>query len=226
MVVSVLLILYGGYFAVRKYNEDVSLFAVGLAALIAGVAMVLSYALLRFLSRRKQNVEPVKPEPEPQEEEPSPQENIEAPSSETPEQVSKEEDPLPVKRVRTPSGTPVRSYGDAYVRQMGYGPVLEISGGRIRDMHNNRYYRLEDNYVYAEGSGLSYEIVGDRIKTLFGNYLFEISGNNINKVFGGYFASVNGNLITTHDQTGRYEVSGSLDSRTLLVIAALLFGEC
>ena len=114
-------------------------------------------------------------------------------------------------------------YESGYVKLVGYGPVLEISGNRIKDMRNNVYYRIQDNYVYQDGGGVIYEISGNKIRSAFDGYLFEISGSSINKVFGGFYASISGNYITKYDSSIKYEVSFSLNTKQLLVVAVLLF---
>ena len=111
-----------------------------------------------------------------------------------------------------------------YVKKVGYGPVLRVTGNRILDMRNNTYYRVQGSIVSQDGSGQAFEINGNRIRSAFGGYLYEISGSNINKVFGGFYASISGNYITLFDLSEKYETTGSLNQKQLLVVAALLFG--
>ncbi|MCR5184632.1 MAG: hypothetical protein K6C32_00925 [Bacilli bacterium] len=113
---------------------------------------------------------------------------------------------------------------DIYVKKVGYGPILRVTGNRILDMRSNTYYRLQGNMLNQEDSGPIFEINGDRIKSAFGGYLYEISGSNINKVFGGFYASISGNYIALYDLSEKYETTGSLNKKQLLIIAALLFG--
>ena len=113
----------------------------------------------------------------------------------------------------------------SYVRKVGYGPILEINGNRIKDMRNNIYYRNEKGKIYQDGGGLIYDISSNRIRSIYGNQLYEISGNNINKVFGGYYASISGNYLTKYDGSEKYELGDRYSSNMLLLIAVLVFGE-
>ena len=113
---------------------------------------------------------------------------------------------------------------DVYVKKVGYGPVLRVTGNRILDMRSNTYYRVQGSIVSQDGSGQVFEINGNRIRSAFGGYLYEISGSNINKVFGGFYASISGNYIALFDLSEKYETTGSLNQKQLLVVAALLFG--
>ena len=117
------------------------------------------------------------------------------------------------------------SASTVYVKLVGYGPLIRVEGSRIIDMRTNTYYRIENNFVYEDGSGLRYEIRGNQIKDCFGSYLYELSGSNINKVFGGFFASISGNYITLYDLSQKYEMTDSLSKKQLLVVVALLFGR-
>ena len=112
-----------------------------------------------------------------------------------------------------------------YVKLVGYGPILEVNGNRIRDMRSNTYYRLENNFLYINGSGVAYEIRGNKIKNAFGGYLYEISGDSINKTFGGFFASINGNYITKYDLSEKYELTTRFTTSQLLAITILIFGN-
>ena len=117
----------------------------------------------------------------------------------------------------------ISSHG--YIKKVGYGPVLEISDNRIRDMRNNEYYTIEGNYIYLNGGGLAYEISNNRIRSVGSTYLYEISGNNINKVFGGFFASISGNYLTKYDSSEKYEIGFEVNKSQLLLITVLLFGK-
>ena len=92
-------------------------------------------------------------------------------------------------------------------------------------MRSNTYYRIDDDYVKREGSGLAFEISGNRIRSAFGGYLYEISGDSVNRVYGGYYASFSGNSLTKHDLSERYEISGRLTLNQRLAVVALLFGS-
>ena len=92
-------------------------------------------------------------------------------------------------------------------------------------MRNYTYYRIEGNAVTQEGYGLRFELRGNQIKDAFGGYLYEINGGNINKVFGGFYASVSANYITVFDLSAKFELSGALSQKQLLVVSALLFGD-
>ena len=112
---------------------------------------------------------------------------------------------------------------DIYVKKVGYGPVLRVSGNRVLDMRSNTYYHIQGNMVHQDGGGPAFEINGSKIRSAFGGYLYEISGSNINKVFGGFYASISGNYITIHDLSEKYETTGTLNKNQILVVAALLF---
>ena len=229
LVVSILFIIYGGSFTFSQFGKDNGLFTGALVFLILGLLMLALYLVFFFVwkrDQRKKSAQARQEEPEPEEDkrepEPEPESEAETPEPAAPQRATRSD----TEYVRTPvRRASSRSYGTAYVREFGSGPVLEINGTRIRDMRDNRYYRIEDEYVYAQGSGLSYEICGNRIRTLSGSYLYEVSGDSINKVFGGFFASVSGNIITKYDGSRRFEVSGSLNTPLLLIIAVLVFGE-
>lgn len=222
-VISVLLILYGSYFAFREHGNGSSLFVSAIVALSIGIAMMALYLVL-YLVGKRQDANKAK--------EQKPQSKIE-------EEPAKEEEPLRTNSAsiyRYPDAKPQyresRSVYDSgesiyrgYVNKIGYGPVLEINGNQIRDMRDNSYYRIEGNYIYANGSGLLYEISGKRIRSVSGRELYEIYGGAVHKVFGGYFASISGNYITKHDLSERYEISSQPSSSLALIIVTLLFGE-
>lgn len=117
------------------------------------------------------------------------------------------------------------SYSTIYVKKVGYGPILRISGPNILDMRSNTYYRIEGNIVNQDGCGPRYEIRGTQIRDIYGSYLYELSGSNINKVFGGFYASISGNYITLYDLSEKYEMTDSLSKKQILTISVLLFGK-
>ena len=218
VVISILCIMYGAFFGIKKYNEDRTFFIVSLVICLVGVAMFITYFTLYLISFKRKKT--TKKENVVVEEEP-----IEEEIQETPQKV------VPPKRdyEYVSSHSTRRSsiydddYSSGYVKLVGHGPVLEISGNRIRDMRNNTYYRIQDNYVYQDGGGVIYEISGSKIRSISGGYLYEISGSSINKTFGGFFASISGNYITKYDSSIKYETTCSLNTKQLLVVAALLF---
>ena len=219
VVISILCIMYGAFFAIKKYNEDRTFFIVSLVICLVGVAMFITYFTLYLISfKRKKTTKK--------------EENVVV--EETQIEVEKQEEPqkvIPPKRdyeyVSSHSSRKSSIYDDnyssGYVKLVGHGPVLEISGNRIRDMRSNTYYRIQDNYVYQDGSGVIYEISSNKIRSISGGYLYEISGCSINKTFGGFFASISGNYITKYDSSIKYEATCSLNTKQLLIIAALLF---
>ena len=218
VVISILCIMYGAFFAIKKYNEDRTFFIVSLVICLVGVAMFISYFTLNLISfKRKKNTK--------KEEIIVEEKHVEEEKQEEPQKV------IPPKRdyeyVSSHSSRKSSIYDDnyssGYVKLVGHGPVLEISGNRIRDMRSNTYYRIQDNYVYQDGSGVIYEISGSKIRNVSGGYLFEISGSSINKIYGGFFASISGNYITKYDSSIKYETTCSLNTKQLLIIAALLF---
>ena len=245
----ILLLVYGGYFAFREAGKNQGIFVSALIALSIGALMLVILLITLFLKGRKQKEDTVTqielPGPSKTEESLPPETHTEAIVSDEPktedtfeekeavDDKSKDEDDdadvgyveydYGRPRERTESCSP--RYRSVYVSQVGYGPVLEWQGNRVRDMRSNRYYRLEGSYLYAEGSGLSYEISGGRIKTISGNPLFEIHGDHISRVFGGHFASISGNSLSTDDQSARYASSGSLTSLQWLVTVTLLLGN-
>lgn len=237
LVLAIVLTGYGGYsvfFSLGK-GEAPSILAV--AFFIAGGLMLVTWLtlfLISFFQQKKkaaktENAEAVqKFEPEPV---PEPKEEPKAePKEEKPAQPV-EPKPRPSytydKDVTYERSAPVRRPrgGSAYVKRVGYGPVLRVEGNDILDMRSNTYYRIDGDTVNRSGSGPAFEISGNRIRAAFGSYLYEISGNNVNKVFGGYFASIDEDSIQTVDLSQRYEISGSLNRTQKLAVVALLFGS-
>lgn len=228
LVVSTLLILYGGFFAIRSYkrNPDVLVFAI--VALSVGTIMLITFIVLHYLFKKKTSVNnetpvelseeiPVEPIEEVPQEEEKEEEETRTPSE------AYYESPNPSG---SSSSGGYRSYGSSiYVKQVGYGPILEIYGNRFRDMRSGQYYRIENDRVFQEGGGVMYEISSNRIRNINGNLSFEISGDNINKVFGGFFASISGNYITTHDLSVKLEMTERLNNKQILLVCILVFGE-
>ena len=221
LVLAIVLTVYGGYNLAYHFNHNNKLSVLSLVFLIAGTVMLITYLVLYLLSLKKKHentqetapIIDVQPEPEPVEE-PKPQ-TVAAPK------------PTPRKSDVTyeRGSSPIHYDTDAYVKHVGHGPVLRVTGNRILDMRSNTYYRIEGNFVNQEGYGQAYEISGNKIRPAFGGYLYEISGSNINKVFGGFYASISGNYITLFDLSEKYEITDSLNKKQLLVVAALLFGN-
>ena len=218
VVISILCIMYGAFFAIKKYNEDKTFFIVSLVICLVGVVMFITYFTLYLISFKRKKA--------------TKKENVVV--EETQIEAEKQEEPqkvVPPKRdyEYVSSHSTRRSsiyddnYSSGYVKLVGHEPVLEISGNRIRDMRSNTYYRIQDNYVYQDGSGVIYEISGSKIRSISGGYLYEMSGSSINKTYGGFFASISGNYITKYDSSIKYETTCSLNTKQLLVIAALLF---
>lgn len=237
LVISIVLTVYGVFSIVYNVIKQKDVPALGLAfAIIGGVMLAVFFALLLVdLFRKKKNPpvpeEPVTEEPEPVSEKPE-----EEPEAEPAEEIKEEVTVVP------PSPAPKRSRpcvegtvyqrgvlrsrfngGSGYVKLVGTGPILRVTGIEILDMRSNTYYRIEGNMVQQLGSGPVYEISGNRIRNAFGSYLFEISGSNVNKVFGGYYASFSGGYLQTHDLSAKYEVPSDLNLEQKLAVVALLF---
>ena len=229
VVIGIIGTAYGTHLLIYNFSNNKGLSIPALVLLIVGViflflfiGLAISQAL--FYKRKKkeqpveQKLEEVKVE-EPAKVEDTPK-KVDAPK----QSVKKEYEYTP----KSKNSEPVRSsysYSTTYVKKVGYGPILRLSGNRILDMRSNTYYRIEDNFVYIEGSGLVFEIRGNQIRDAFGGYQYEISGSNINKVFGGFYASISGNYITLYDLSDKYEMTDSLNKKQLLVVAMLLFGK-
>ena len=222
-VVSVLMILYGGYFTITKYKVDDVFFITSLIVLIVGFiifSLMVAYYISLERSRAKRMKEKQKEAEERiKEEEPTyKKETIVSEVKREPRVYQK-----PSSKNDDYYSSSISSHG--YIKKVGYGPVLEISDNRIRDMRNNEYYTIEGNYIYLNGGGLAYEISNNRIRSVGSTYLYEISGNNINKVFGGFFASISGNYLTKYDSSEKYEIGFEVNKSQLLLITVLLFGK-
>ena len=226
LVIAIVLTVYGGYSIIYSVSHDKNTPILGIVFFIIGIVMLIIYLVLYLITIFQRKKNSVKEEP------------VETIKEEPQEEVKEETEPIkeeePTPKVNnthrddvTYERGPAIRYGgseSSYVRKVGYGPVLEVSGNRIRDMRNNCYYRIDGSYVYLEGSGVMFEISGDRIRSVSGGYLYEISGGSINKIYGGFFASVSGGYITKYDSSEKYEIS-SLTQKQLLVVTVLLFGE-
>ena len=224
--------VYGAYSLIYASNHGKELPIYGILLLIFGSIALITFLVLYIISfiqekKRKKN----KPAPTPTIEEIVAEEEAFEPTIEevksTPSRKSepKEEEYEP-RPQRTYSSSSSSYYAStAYVKEVGYGPLLRVEGNRIIDMRTNTYYRIENNMVMQDGYGPVFEIRVNQIKDAFGGYLYEISGSNINRVFGGYYASISGNYITLFDLSKKYEMTDSLSKRQILVVAALLFGK-
>lgn len=226
---------YGSYSIVynNRHGKDMPIY--GLVLLIFGILSLmafLAWALSIHLSKQKKRKNSATPCPiedkEVKIEEKTVPEEKEAaaapkPEPERPKEEAERRYTSRSERLYVSSSRP--SFSTAYVKQVGYGPVLRIEGPRIIDMRSNTYYRIDDNFVMQDGYGTRYEIRGNQIKDAFGGYLFEVSGSNINKVFGGFYASISWNYITLYDLSEKYEMTDSLSKKQILVAAALLFGN-
>ena len=231
--------LYGGYSVIDRASHGKALSIYGLILLILGILALgffIAWAISVYFFNKKQArekaaLEAVKAEEErAKKEEEAKREPVELPKKEEKVETPKQDhSPRPQRSSYTyesrRSSSSSYSYSTAYVKLVGYGPVLRIEGPRIVDMRNNTYYRIEGNNVMQEGYGLRYEIRGNQIRDAFGGYLYEYSGSNINKVYGGYYASVSGSYITLYDLSQKYEMTDSLSNKQILVAAVLLFGN-
>ena len=233
LALAIVLTAYGSFSFIQNLNQGKGVFVPGLTLLIIGGVMLLLCLVFYLLSRRgKTKEEAFVPEPE-KEEKPVVREE-EKKESEPKGRPS--ETPCPAEKmapasfdssyIRKPS---ISRYDrddseNAYVKKIGYGPVLRVTGSEILDMRTNTYYRIEGSVVNQSGYGPMFEISGNRIRAAFGGYLFEISGDNVSKTFGGYFATFNGGFLQTNDLSERFEITGPLSLRQRLAVVALLFG--
>ena len=242
LVCALVATIYGGYSVISHLSSGTKLSVWGLVLFIAGLVMLVIFSSLLIVDRIKKSKAPKQEQEvvEQKQEEPAP--TVEEPKKDSAQDVpdTREEKPAPVEKERSArvqrdyeyvsASRPSRSRydsdgGTAYVKKVGYGPVLRVSGNRFLDMRSNTYYHIQGHVIYQDGSGPVFEIYGRQIKSAFGGYLYEISGSNINKVYGGYFASISGNYITVYDLSDKYEVTSSLSLEQYLVVAALLFGR-
>ena len=225
LVLAIVLTIYGGYTLVYHFNHSDKLSVLSLVFLIIGSLMLLLYLALYLFSLKNKRK--------------SIQETAQNPTSEKEQELVEEPKPQQIeKEIITTTRSAAKNNEvvyekqrfsiydteDVYVKKVGYGPVLRVTGNRILDMRSNTYYRVQGSIVSRDGSGQVFEINGNQIRSAFGGYLYEISGSNINKVFGGFYASISGNYITLFDLSEKYETTGSLNQKQLLVVAALLFG--
>lgn len=238
LVFATVLSVYGGYSVFHSLNKNQTIPPLGLAFFIIGVFLLILYFVLIVISFfQKKKVEEKKSSENIIETPTKKEDVIEESEVEEPEEEEMEEETIIPKESPSPSKynsevtyvssrpSRSRSYDTVYVRKVGYGPVLRVTGNEILDMRSNEYYRIEGNMVYLNGSGLAFEIYGNKIRPAFGSYLYEISGSNINKVFGGFYASISGSYIQTYDLEEKYELSDSLNKTQLLVAVILLFGN-
>ena len=227
LVTFLVLAIYGGYSVIYSVTHSQSIPTLAIIFLgIAGIMALLFLGLFVFflIQRKRKPVEPetkiveeVKVEEKSVEEKPIVKETSK-PQKTNYSSSDEVEYSRPTSRYDSGSNT-------IYVKKVGYGPVLRVSGSQILDMRTNTYYTLEGRMLHQNGYGPVYEINGDRIRVAFGSYLYEISGSNINKVFGGLYASFSGNYLQTFDLKEKYEIDGSLSKSQKLAIAALLFGS-
>lgn len=228
LVTALVISVYGGYIVFYNLNNKKDVPVLGLVFFIAGIVLLLIYLILFIVSftqkknrpinnevvEVKEKEEEIKPEIK---EEPKP-EVKEEPKPRVASSPRRDIEYRSVRKISRPVG------GSAYIKRVGYGPVLRVEEEEILDMRTNSYYRIEGNMVKRSGGGPVFEISGNSIRAAFGSYLYEISGNNINKTYGGYFASISGGYIQTYDLQEKYEISGQLSLRQQLAVVALLFG--
>ena len=229
LVLALILTIYGGYSAIYSLTHQKDIPTLGIVFLIIGGTMLVLFLVLLAISLFQKKKAPVMVEAKEPE---IIEEKVEEPVVEEKEEI----EPIPVKEeslkryqkdVTYQSNQSVsRSYlGSAYIKQVGYGPVLRVEEDEILDMRSNTYYRLEGNYVKRSGSGPVFEISGSKIKHAYGSYLYEISGGSVYKTFGGYYASISGGYLQAHDLQEKYEISGSLSLKQQLAVVAILFGS-
>lgn len=235
LVGCIVCIVYGGWTLFYHYRKGNGLSIHSLILLVIGSVLLILYLILYLCSLKQKSKKFKEKEAEPVETSEQLDEHNEEPveevSEESESQIDSNETIVPPKPTPNNNGvtytrrsSSIYDVDDIYVRKVGYGPVLRVTGARILDMRTNTYYRIQDNMVNQEGSGPAFEISGNKIRAAFGGYLYEISGSNINKIFGGFYASISGNYITLFDLSEKYEMSGSLNRKQLLAVVALLFG--
>lgn len=228
LVLASVLTIYGSYSLIYNAIKGKAIPTLGLVFLIIGSVMLLVFLVLFIISI----IQKKKAKPSPVVEEVKEEPKIE----EEPVKVEKKEEVKPAPKKKDYSDEVVyerrQSYSiydnestTVYVKKVGYGPVLRVCGSQIVDMRSNDYYTIDGRMVKLNGTGPIFEIYGDKIKNAFGGYLYELSGSSIYKVFGGYYASISGNYLQTHDLKEKYELSGSLNKKQILAVAALLFGN-
>ena len=226
LVLAIVLTAYGGYSIIYNTNHQKDIPVLGIVFFVIGLAMLVLFLILLIISVFQKKKAPVMDTiKEPEKIEEKVEEVIIEKKEEEPVLV---EEPLPKtyqKDVTYQSNRTVsRSYGgSAYIKKVGYGPVLRVEEDEILDMRSNTYYRIDGNIVKRSGSGPVYEISGNRIRSAFGSYLFEISGGSVYKTFGGFYASISGGYLQAHDLAEKYEISGSLSLKQQLAVVALLF---
>ena len=238
LVISVLLILYGGYFVISGNKYGGNIYVSAIIALSIGSIMMLIFLILstidRINNKKDEKNKKVQEENKIVEEEFTIENEVETPKEKVIEE--KKSEPEEIKVVESPKpSSPSYSrsikkenmsrpyYG--YISELGVGPIIDINGFRIRDMRSNTYYRLESNCVYSDYGGLVYVIEGNVIRSVGRGYLYEISGGDVYKVYGGYFASFSGNHISLYDNSKIYEYGGGMSIELKLVITVILFGE-
>lgn len=223
LVLAIVLTAYSGYSIIYNINHQKDVPVLGIVFLTIGGVMLALFLILFIISafqKKKTPVMDVTNEPEKVEEV-----VVEKKEEEEPASVEKPRPKTYQKDVTYQSNRTVsRSYGgSAYIKKVGYGPVLRVEEDEILDMRSNTYYRIDGNIVKRSGSGPVYEISGNRIRSAFGSYLFEISGGSVYKTFGGFYASISGGYLQTYDLAEKYEISGSLSIKQQLAVVALLF---
>ena len=231
-VIAILLIIYGTYFLIREFNNRGTLFISSIIALSIGVFLFLLRLILSSIGKNKTTKEdkpsnPVIDDENIYQESASytPKENKISDINKKEYKSNKSSNTYEESNYYRKKSSSSNSYYNSYIKRVGYGPVLEINGNRIRDMQNNIYYRIEGNDVYSDYGGLAYIINGKRIRSAYGQELYEVSGSGIYKVFGGYFASIDGSYISRVDTLEKYEYDSNLDYKYILVAAVILFGE-
>lgn len=220
LVTALVISVYGGYIVFYNLNNKKDVPVLGLVFFIAGIVLLLIYLILfiiSFIQKKNRPINNEVVEVKEKEEEIKP-EIKEEPKPRVASSPRRDIEYRSMRKISRPVG------GSAYIKRVGYGPVLRVEEEEILDMRTNTYYRIEGNMVKRSGSGPVFEISGNSIRAAFGSYLYEISGGNVNKVFGGLYASISGNYLTVFDLSEKYEITDSLNRKQLLVVVALLFG--
>lgn len=116
----------------------------------------------------------------------------------------------------------------AYVRDANRGNyIFELSSNYFRMMSGGYSYRIEGDWLYNLNRGYQCRVEGNYIRSTSRGYILELVGNMIRSVRSGYIAEiVSGNYIRSLDNSRRYYIEGYISKMELMMIIAVLFGDC
>lgn len=161
LALAIVLVAYGGYSFLDNLGAGREVPLLGKAFLIAGILLLLAFftlLLVGFIQKKKNaKKETLKPEEKVEE----PQQSEEEVGAEAKEAPVEEKDIAPKdshalsEKVGYVRREPISRFqgGSAYVKKVGYGPVLRVEEDEIVDMRSNTYYRIEGNMVKTLGGG-------------------------------------------------------------------------